>query len=60
MKTEQSISRVSDTIKINKKHFPAEILHRLRHPGQAPGALHAQGDGQLQVQDLARGRLHAL
>ena len=38
----------------------SEILHRLRDPGAAAGAVHAEGDGQLQVQDLEGGRLHAV
>jgi|CryBogDrversion2_2_1035213.scaffolds.fasta_scaffold380119_1 hypothetical protein len=37
-----------------KRYFFPEILHRFRHLGQAPGAVHAQGDGQLQVQDLVQ------
>ena len=40
-------------------NFP-EIVHRFRHPSPTFGALHAKGDGQLQVQDLASGRFHSL
>ena len=39
--------------------FP-EILHRLCDLSQAPGEVHAEGDGQLQVQDLEGRRLHPL
>ncbi len=38
----------------------SEILHWLCHPGQTSGTLHAQGEGQLQVQDLASGGLDSV
>ena len=41
-------------------YYFLEILHRLCHICQTAGALHAARDGQLQVQDLARRRLHPL
>ena len=37
-----------------------ESLYRLRYPCQASGEVYAQRKGQLQVQDLEGGRLHAL
>ena len=36
--------------------FKIESMHRLRHPGQAAGALHAERDRQCEVQGLAGGR----
>jgi hypothetical protein len=39
--------------------FP-EILHRFCHFRQTFGALHAERNGQLQVQNLEGGRLHSL
>lgn len=37
-----------------------EIVHRLRDPGEAARALHAQGPRELQVQNLAGRRLDAV
>lgn len=47
---------------MSKYHFSifiAEILHRFRHSSQAFGALHAQRNGQFQVQNMESGGLHA-
>lgn len=35
-------------------------MHRFRHPSQAAGALHAQRSRELQVQDLAGGRVDSV
>lgn len=40
--------------------FETESVHRLRHPSQAAGALHAERDRQSKVQDLAGGRVDAV